>query len=318
MKSKLIFFIALIYTLCACSPAYEPKSIERLDIAVRQFPHDSVLSQYAPALRVLAQIYGTTSIDSALTRYRQSPATRVFGPDICKRLPDIATSESELGIAQAKAGTLLPEMKFPTHIYGYVTPFSQSVVISDTVMMLGLNHYLGPGYEGYAMFKDYERKLKTPERIAPDAVEAIVSASVPRLTDTDPLLSHMLQQGAVIKIMELLLPGRNVSELLGYTPDEYEWAMANEGNIWHKIIESELLFSTDPAVTARLMNPSPASTIINGNAPGRIGRFTGFRIIDSYLRRNPETDINLILTREFLTSPNTLKNAGYFPKRSID
>ena len=81
----------------------------------------------------------------------------------------------ELGTSFKNISQNLPNAVTPTHIYGYVTPYMQSIVLVDSVMFVGLNHYLGENYPGYEGFEHYKRKLKQPNRIAIDALSLIHS-----------------------------------------------------------------------------------------------------------------------------------------------
>ena len=45
--------------------------------------------------------------------------------------------------------------------------------------------------------------------------------------------------------------------------------------------------------------------------PGRVGRFIGYRIVQAYLTRHPETKLNELLSPTFYTSSMTLPDSGY-------
>ena len=76
---------------------------------------------------------------------------------------------------------------------------------------------------------------------------------------------------------------------------------------------ADLLYDTSPpSPTASL--PPPPRTSINGTpAPGRIGRFIGYRMSSPYLSTHP-TDLSTLLSPAFYTSPATLPSSAYNPK----
>ncbi len=74
-----------------------------------------------------------------------------------------------------------------------------------------------------------------------------------------------------------------------------------------------LIYSTDMSIARRLSEPSPSSTLISPNLPGRVGRYIGYRIVDAYIANNPGTKLSDILSPDFYNSPSVLINSGYAP-----
>ena len=75
-----------------------------------------------------------------------------------------------------------------------------------------------------------------------------------------------------------------------YTEEQLKWAQENEAYIWMYIIEKELLYSTDPELNNRFINPAPFSKFyleIDNESPGRIGQFIGWQIVRAYMQNNP-------------------------------
>lgn len=209
---------------------------------------------------------------------------------------------------------LLPSLPFPSRIFGIVTPYSQSVVIADTVLLLGLNHYLGADYKGYEGFDDYRRRLKVPSRITYDVAEAVIRTHHPfEPQGTPTALSRMAYEGAVAMAVSRVVPGATPAKALTYGDDEMAWLTANEANIWRRLVDADLLFSVDPIVAERLVAPSPRTVIVNAEAPGRTGRFVGYRMIESYMRSHPEASLESLLSPAFYSSRSMLVDAGYKP-----
>lgn len=315
-SSHSLLFFALALVLLSCSHGV-PVSIERLDRAASPVARREVIDSFAPALDVLARIDGSASREEAFRAYSGSAAQRVFGPDMERLLPDISETESQLGALRGNFEQKLPEVQFPARTFGYATPYNQSVVIADTVMLIGLNHYLGAGYPGYASFDAYRCRLKEPQRIPFDVAEAVIASAFPYETTAEStVLSRMLYEGALLYALSEVLPDADDAALMGYTDEELQWARSNEADAWRKMVETEMLYSTDMSMADRLLMPAPATVAVNPAAPGRLGRYFGLQIVRSYMEQNsPARGTAFLLSPEFYASRSTLKNAAFSPRK---
>lgn len=299
-------------------PQAGPIVIERFDRAVTAYDsldlhgRDSIAEAYTPVLLFLGG--DNFNVDKLMSDIRVSQAQKVFGPDVECYLPDLSSIETSLGQLRANMSRELPGLQFPRHIYGIVTPYAQSIVaVADTSLLLGLNHYLGasyPGYQGYV--ENYMLPLKEPRRVVYDVAEALISMRYPYAgTDGSTLLSRMLYDGAILAAMLRTVPGSTLQSVMGYTDEQMRWAADNENAVWSELARRQLLYSTDPSVGARLMRPAPSSALLTPDAPGRIGRYMGYRLIESYLRHNPEESPAGFLADSLWLSPSTLRQSGY-------
>ncbi len=296
-------------------------SIVRLDSIVNNVNTEVVGEpgdKYSKVLERLRYLMtGDTLIptDEFVRSYASSQAVRVFGPDVRRILPDLSEEERQIGIAFGRLAAMDSTLFLPDKIYGVVTPYSQSVMLIDSIIFVGLNHYLGADYAGYEGFENYKRIRKVPQRMAYDVVEALVRSRYPYGVPYDKAtaLSRMQYEGAILYVMKHCFPGITYQELLGYSDSEMTWAEDNERRIWQELAGRELLYSTDPSVSAKLVNPSANTNIINPSAPGMTGRYVGYRIVEKYVENHPEIHLTELLRPAFYSSAETLKNSGYRP-----
>lgn len=54
--------------------------------------------------------------------------------------------------------------------------------------------------------------------------------------------------------MQQLMPQKNEAVIIGYTPDELDWAAVNEEQVWRYFIERELLYSTNSKLGPRFLD----------------------------------------------------------------
>ncbi|MDE6382778.1 MAG: hypothetical protein K2K79_00320 [Paramuribaculum sp.] len=322
LKYFLIILPAVLTAGCGGSASVEPVDIVRFDtieasyISLLPDQRDSVISEYAPEIGFLQKLYGLSSADSAMQMVAVSRPVEVFGPDIRARLADLKPVEERLGELAARLPHVLPAVKMPSRLSGIILPYRQSVVVADSLLLVGLNHYLGSDYEGYATFDSYTRGQKTVERMPYHIAEAIVGSTYPYLeSEGATALSRMLYEGAMVEVLSQLFPDAAPAQLMGYTEQQMDDLNANESTLWQRIIAGNMLYDVDPMTAARLVEPAASTSVISPDAPPRAGRYLGWRIVRAYMQSHPEVSPEYLLTPRFYGSQQSLKDSGYAPLR---
>ena len=317
--------IAMSVLIGACSGTQnidtgDPKTIARMDHAMVEYAsldsagRDSVRHVYDAPLSLLFAIGGRGEVtDSAVCVYSASRGVRMFTAAVDSLLPDLDSVQSVLGIVDGRFASLLPKARIDS-IYAVVSPYNQSIFTSGSMMLVGLNHYFGAGFDGYSNFEPYQRLNKRVGQLPYDMVEAAVASAYPMVDMQEgTVLQHLLYQGALIEAKMQLVPDATEAEALGYTPAQYEWMVANEAPAWDALISRNLLYSTSATDAERLIRPSPATTILHPASPGRAGRYIGHRIVRSYLESHPDTSLEYLLSPGFYAGQQTLVDASYAP-----
>ena len=125
----------------------------------------------------------------------------------------------------------------------------------------------------------------------------------------------MIFYGKQLYFKDVVIPFKTEAERISYTQEQLDWARANESYIWRYFVERELLFSTDSKLPSRFINPAPFTKFyleeIDSESPSRLGQYTGWQIVKSYMENN---DISL---RDMLqTSSEEIFNKSKFkPKK---
>ncbi len=324
MKIFIKIFISLFWciTVFSCRSgedrslsAESPFKIVRLDRVARDYKaseeQPDSLARGTELLLELLKESGSPVTD--FEEYSQSRLITVFQPDIESRLGELDSVEMVLATVIDRLHESFPKVKI-ADIYGIVTPYRQSVIVSDSIILLGLNHYLGSDYPGYSSFDSYSLYRKNKSMIPVEIAEAALSLAYPYLPDEEStVLSRMLYEGALLNAVTEVVPEVTVGMLLGYDDDQLKMVSTNESRIWQTLIERKLLYSNDPMDAARLMNPAPATGIISASLPGMAGRYIGYQIIKSYLTHNPDKSLADMLSPDFYNSQSALIDARYVP-----
>ena len=216
---------------------------------------------------------------------------------------------------------------FPTEIIPEIFTYSSGLQKVDFpiifgrnegVMFIALDGFLGENSDWYKMERKYPYMTKTmnPQDLAPKVVQAIGREIVPFDPRQQAFIDLMIYEGKKMILADALLPKTSDELKIGYTHEEWDWAKANEGQIWNYFIEQNLIFDTDKSNRERFLDPSPYSKFLNEietDSPGRIGVWIGWQICKKYMDENSEVSL-----KEFLQSPTQLifKESKYKPKKS--
>lgn len=324
LTAYLLSAIVLVSAFLSCEKAHKsysdsPVVIYRFDLAADTAANSDtaccadIASRYSRPLETIAYTMNEDIMpDEMLSKYISSPAFKVFTPDVRHVFPDLDDAQRHLTVS---FGVLRDSsLSVPSELFSIVSPYNQSVIRVDSVMLISLNHYLGADYPGYEGMDVYRRRLKTPRRMPVDVTEAVIRYNFPANVEFgNNAVSLMLYEGAVLWLLKNSLPDYSLTDLLGYTDQELQWCLDNEHNIWSTLASRDLLYTTSPMDIARLISPSPATTIVHPDAPGSLGRFVGYRMVSSYLKNNPSTSLERLFSSDFIKSRETLVKAGYNP-----
>ena len=99
------------------------------------------------------------------------------------------------------------------------------------------------------------------------------------------LLSAMINEGKILYALSVLLPQKDRDDLIGYTTTQSAWCKENEKEIWKSIVKQNYLFSTDNMVITRFINDAAYTAPISQLAPGRVGCWIGWQIVEKYAKR---------------------------------
>lgn len=204
----------------------------------------------------------------------------------------------------------LEAFKYPT-IVSLINKgnFEDRVIYADSLLFVSLNFYLGANY--YNNLPNYISERMEISYISNDIAYKISEKFVNNLEDRT-LLSNMITHGKILYINKLINPSEEEWIVFNTTKEKLVWAIENEFEIWSYFVEKELFYDTDLDLRSRFMSPAPYSKFnldIDKNSPGGIGRWLGFKIVNSYMNHNQIT-VNQLLNIDHYT---IFKNSKYKP-----
>lgn len=206
--------------------------------------------------------------------------------------PDFKSYELRLNRAFRRYKYYFPEKKIPA-IYTYIGGFNQSIVVSDSILAIGLDKYLGEDCEFYDRLgiAHYMQKNMNPEHIPVDALRAWALTEFVYHDKVDNLVNNMVYHGKIQYFLDAMFPETNDSLKIGFTAKQIRWCIKNEKQMWNFLIENKLLFSTDYMTINKHINPAPFTSGYPKESPGRASVWLGWQIVKAYMERNPEVTL---------------------------
>ncbi|NJB70810.1 gliding motility-associated lipoprotein GldB [Saonia flava] len=192
--------------------------------------------------------------------------------------------------------------------------YQNRVVLADSLLLIGLDNYLGGSHKFYTGIQRYIAQGLDKEYIISDVASAFAKIVVKPSKDRS-FLSQMIFYGKELYLKDKLIPFKTDAQKIGYTEEQLDWAKANEEQTWRYFIERELLYSTDSKLGPRFLDPAPFSKfqleIIDNESPGRIGRYMGWQIVRAFM------DDNDVTLEQLLNLPEEeiFKESNYKPTK---
>lgn len=189
--------------------------------------------------------------------------------------------------------------------------------VKDGMLFIALDGFLGSKSELYARERVYPYMAQNmnPENIAPAVVKSIGKEIIPFNPRQQTFGDLMVDEGKKLILADALLPETADHLKIGYTPEKYKWAQANEGNVWNYFVEQNMVFENDKSLRERFLDYAPYSKFLNEietDSPGRMGAYIGWQICKAYLDKNPEVTLEQFL----ITDTQTIFNGSkYKPEK---
>ncbi len=214
-----------------------------------------------------------------------SETHRVFG--------DASKLKEEFRQAFANLKYYYPDFQ-PPKIQTIVTGFERDIFVSDTLIVIGLDYYLGEKakYQILNLY-DYMRRRYHPGFIVPSVMLLYgIDERFNKLNNDDrTMLAEMISYGKAYYFAKQMTPCSPDSVLIGYTTEELRGSRENESLIWSRLIEDQVLFSTSAQDKQKYIIERPKTLEVGEKCPGRIGQWVGWRMVQSYHEKNADATL---------------------------
>ena len=256
------------------------KSFAQNFLRLDEYPHDSV---------VVNQLYSLIQNPSLDTVYQESQ--QIFG--------DMEAIRQDFETAFKYIKYYYPDFEAPT-IYTVVTGFGNDLYVSDDMIVIGLDYFLGEkATYRPAQIPQYILRRYTPEHVVPTVILLLSQQYNTIDREDQTMLADMIYYGKSYYFTDFVLPKTPDSLLIGYTAEEMEGVQVNERRIWEHFLKNELLYENNHMVKKKYLQERPNTLEIGNKAPGRIATWLGWQIVKDYMRRKEDVSLP-----ELMANPN--------------
>ncbi|MDZ7608669.1 MAG: gliding motility lipoprotein GldB [Cyclobacteriaceae bacterium] len=273
-------------------------SIERLDKKLHKIPTKEELSALLDSNPVFAESFLHISEylipEIIVARYHDllnaSDIDSLFY-EVDKTFGDMEDIRLQFEDAFRYLKYYYPDFKVPK-IQTVVTGIANDLYITDSVIVIGLDYYLGPKgkYQPKGM-PDYLLNRYQKEYMVPQ----IILLYSNYFNDTDmkdkTALADMVFYGKAYFMAKNLMPCTPDSLFTGYSSFESGDIVEHEQVIWAGLLENQALYETSPFIKDKFLSERPKTIEIGENCPGRIGRWVGWQIVRKYAKQHPELSL---------------------------
>lgn len=209
--------------------------------------------------------------------------------------PDVSEIEEKLEDAFRHYIYYFPSKNIPS-VYTCITGFNNSIITGDSILGIALDMYLGDGCKYYSQLGIYSyiSARMTPLYIIPDCIYGWGASEWNyAVMDYSPrnVISKMIHEGKLKYFQKCLLPDIPDELIFGFTNDQMKFCRNNEDRMWQYLIENDLLFKTNRLTVRKLTGEAPFTSYFTNESPGRAAVWTGFRIIESFMKANPAVSL---------------------------
>ncbi|AHM61524.1 hypothetical protein D770_16350 [Flammeovirgaceae bacterium 311] len=261
-------------------------------LRINEYPSDSV---------IVDQLWQLSQDPHLDTVYRESQ--QIF--------PDLKAWEEQFETAFKYIKYYYPEFQPPV-IYTVVSGFSTDLFMTEDMIIIGLDYFLGPE----ATYRPQELPQYILHRYAPEyVVPGVMLLISSRFNQTDlkdkSMLAEMVYYGKSYHFVDFVLPSAPDSVIVGYTAEEMDGVQANQGIIWNHFLKNELLYETNHVLKKKYLEERPKTLEIGDKAPGRIGNWIGWSIVRSFMEK--KEDLSLRQLMELQDARYIFNEAKYRP-----
>lgn len=229
--------------------------------------------------------------------------------------PSLRTLEEDLEDAFRYYLYYFPERSVPD-IITCITAFNNSIIVDDSLLMISLDRYLGAHskyYPAMGIFEYQSRKM-TPDYAVSDCMYAWATTEWDYRDmnyGTRTLLTSMLHEAKLIYFTKCMMPELSDTVLFGFTEKQLKFCNDNEELVWDYLISHDLLFTKDGFIIRKFTGEAPFTSYFTDEAPGRTVVWTGYRIIEKYMKNNPKVSLRDLM--EISNCQTILTGAKYDP-----
>ncbi len=204
-------------------------------------------------------------------------------------------------------------------VYAYFSQFSNYNTFVDTfggktIFAFSAEMFMNDTFPLYDMldvpefFKRYDSTAQIPAMMIWTYLKSVYDVN----GTSKNMISEAVLNGKIWYTMAQVFPDAHPWDIYGYTEKEWKQMVTEEGQIWKHYVDQNMLFQTDFNKYKRYFNYGNHTfgAGIPEDCPPLIGNFTGYRIVEQYMKK---TGTKLAYLWKQGDAEKILRESGYNP-----
>ena len=190
-----------------------------------------------------------------------------------------------------------PEFQ-PPRIQTVITGLESDIFVSDSLVIIGLDYYLGSGARFKPNMYDYLLRRYQKNFIVPSILLLYGIDERFNKTNLDDrtVLADMITYGKTYYFAKQMLPCVPDSVFIGYTKEEIEGSRKNQDLIWKRLVQDEVFYATSHLIKQKYIAERPKTLEVGEKCPGRIATWVGWEIVKKYMSEHEEISLPQLMT----------------------
>ena len=332
--NRIFSFLALCLVLASCQPK-EPDYKQKLNVKTEPYPLR--FERYEDVLFNLDTANFQNELMAIQDHYRVFLGGDLTNPEAVKYLKDFAIDPycinmyhkvkaafPDLKVVQPMVEDVFahfhyyyPDINLPTEVFTCITGISADippVQVIDDKLVISLDWYLDGDeiYDQIGMPR-YMSQRTNVATLAKDVANRLYMYYLYEWRKQGQVVGEMVFYGRLNFFIEAMCPDIEDNVLLGYSEDQWRWAMENEGQLWADIVGSKRLYDASLDTYMMFFGDGPFTQVYGNESPSRLGEFFGLNIIRSYVANHKDFNLQQFMQRKDLQ--NIFQDSGYKPKK---
>lgn len=239
-----------------------------------------------------------SSMEHQLYKFYSDTTLQRLMQDVEKKFPDMAYIEDSLNMAFVNMKQLLPTLRIPT-VYTQISALNQSIVVSDSIVGISLDKYLGENYPLYAQYYyPYQRRTMNASRIVPDVLFYYLCSEYANKLSSKTFAERLVNIGKIQWLVRKACGYKDWGETMDYTKEECEWMENNEIKVWYYLLNNRLL-TKKASSEHEWMGGEYLKNYFHTNVPSFMPMWMGARLVGNYMKQNKDITATELLNCDY-------------------
>ena len=333
-NSRFIHFIlvALLITSCTDDPEINVEKVE-IDFQFNRF--DQQLFEPRETLESKIQKFRTqygeffmrycekvlqvgspneTAIVQNLKNFIEDKAIQTAYNFVSEEFKNMDAEKTELKKALKRYHYYFPTKIVP-QVVTLVSGFAYPIVVTDSILGIGLDMYMGNGFSYYEMMRVplFRKNRMIRSALVKDAMKGWLQSEFLDESGNKTFLHQIIHQGKLLYAIQKTLPNLAPEIVMGYSTDQWTWCGNHEKAMWGHFVNEKLFYTTLFHDYYKFISEGPFTAAFSRESPDLTGHYMGWQIVNSYMKNNQKVSLNELMNNE--DSKQILALSGYKPKK---